>query len=106
VSDKKIAIDTLIPPGIDRFPWAGHLGLAMLEPVIEAIESSRSTLVFTNVRSAAEIWYQGILDARPEWAGLIGLHHGSLDSDARKWVEQGLKEGTLKACNTFAPGAL
>jgi ATP-dependent Lhr-like helicase len=83
VSDKKIAIDTLIPPGIDRFPWAGHLGLAMLEPVIEAIESSRSTLVFTNVRSAAEIWYQGILDARPEWAGLIGLHHGSLDADVR-----------------------
>jgi ATP-dependent Lhr-like helicase len=96
-SDKKIAIDTLIPSDVDRFPWAGHLGLAMLQPVVEAIESSRSTLVFTNVRSAAETWYQGILEARPEWAGLIGLHHGSLDADVRKWVEQGLKEGRLKA---------
>src|SRR5687768_4159540 len=74
VSDKKVAIDTLLPPSVDRFPWAGHVGLAMLEPVIEAIEGARSTLVFTNVRSAAEAWYQGILEARPEWAGIIGLH--------------------------------
>jgi ATP-dependent Lhr-like helicase len=97
VTDKKVVMDTLIPPDVDRFPWAGHLGLVMLEHVIEAIESSRSTLVFTNVRSQAEIWYQGLLEARPEWAGLIGLHHGSLDSDVRKWVESGLKEGRLKA---------
>jgi ATP-dependent Lhr-like helicase len=90
-------MDTLIPPDVDKFPWAGHLGLVMLDHVIEAIESSRSTLVFTNVRSQAETWYQGLLEAKPEWAGVIGLHHGSLDSDVRKWVEQGLKEGRLKA---------
>jgi ATP-dependent Lhr-like helicase len=97
VSGKRIAIDTLIPRDIDKFPWAGHIGLAMLEPVLEAIDGARSTLVFTNVRSQAEIWYQGLLEARPEWAGVIGLHHGSLDSDARAWVEAGLKEGRLKA---------
>jgi len=97
VSDKKVLMDTLIPPDVDKFPWAGHIGLVMLEHVIEAIESARSTLVFTNVRSQAEIWYQGLLEARPEWAGLIGLHHGSLDTDVRRWVEQGLKEGRLKA---------
>jgi ATP-dependent helicase Lhr and Lhr-like helicase len=97
VSDKKVLMDTLIPPDVDKFPWAGHLGLAMLDHVIEAIEGSRSTLVFTNVRSQAEIWYQGLLEARPEWAGIIGLHHGSLDTDVRKWVEAGLKEGRLKA---------
>src|SRR4051812_21941810 len=97
VSDKKVVIDTLIPPEVDRMPWAGHLGLSMLEPVVEAIESSRSTLVFTNVRSAAELWYQALLEARPDWAGLIGLHHGSLDGEVRQWVEQGLKEGRLKA---------
>ena len=97
VSDKKVLMDTLIPPDVDKFPWAGHIGLVMLEHVIEAIDSARSTLVFTNVRSQAEIWYQGLLEARPEWAGLIGLHHGSLDTDVRRWVEQGLKEGRLKA---------
>ena len=96
-SDKQVAIDTLIPADVDRFPWAGHVGLAMLEEVVAAIDGARSTLVFTNVRSAAETWYQGILEARPEWAGLIGLHHGSLDTDVRRWVEDGLKEGRLKA---------
>jgi ATP-dependent Lhr-like helicase len=97
VSDKKVEIDTLIPADVDRFPWAGHLGLTMLDDVVRAIEASRSTLVFTNVRSAAETWYQGILEAKPEWAGIIGLHHGSLDTDVRRWVEEGLKEGRLKA---------
>ena len=97
VSDKQVIMDTLIPADVEKFPWAGHLGLAMLEHVVEAIDSCRSTLVFTNVRSQAEIWYQGLLEARPEWAGLIGLHHGSLDTDVRRWVEAGLKEGRLKA---------
>ncbi len=97
IDDKKVEMDTLIPPDVDRFPWAGHIGLAMLDHVVEAIDGSRSTLVFTNVRSQAEIWYQALLEARPEWAGVIGLHHGSLDTDVRRWVEQGLKEGRLKA---------
>ncbi len=97
VSEKQVVMDTLIPPEVDKFPWAGHLGLAMLDHVVEAIDGSRSTLVFTNVRSQAEIWYQALLEARPEWAGIIGLHHGSLDTDVRRWVEAGLKEGRLKA---------
>jgi len=97
MSDKRVVIDTLIPADVDKFPWAGHLGLVTLEHVIAAIEQSRSTLIFTNVRSQAEIWYQGLLEARPEWAGLIGLHHGSLDTEVRRWVEQGLKAGRLKA---------
>ena len=97
VSDKAVVIDTLIPADVDRFPWAGHLGLAMLDDVVAVLEGSRSTLVFTNTRSQAEIWYQALLEARPDWAGLVALHHGSLDSDSRRWVEQGLKEGRLKA---------
>jgi ATP-dependent Lhr-like helicase len=96
VSDKKVVIDTLIPPDVQKFPWAGHTGLAMLPHVVEAIDSCRSTLIFTNVRSQAEIWYQGLIEARPEWAGLIGLHHGSLDSDVRKWVEQGSRKASSR----------
>ena len=94
---KDLLIDTLLPPGIERFPWAGHLGLRMLPQVVEQIESSASSLIFTNTRSQCEIWYQALLEARPDWAGLIALHHGSLDRHVRKWVELGLKEGRLKA---------
>ena len=97
VSDKRVVIETLIPPEYERLPWAGYLGLHMLEHVVAALDGSPSTLVFTNVRSQAELWYQAILEARPEWAGIIGLHHGSLDADVRRWVEKGLKDGSLKA---------
>jgi ATP-dependent Lhr-like helicase len=94
---KDILIDTLIPQNPSRFPWAGHLGLQMLAPVIAEIDGHATTLVFTNTRSQAELWYQNILEARPDWAGLIALHHGSLDKTVRAWVENGLKSGQLKA---------
>lgn len=94
---KQIVVDTLLPALATRFPWAGHLGIQMLPAVVAEIAASRSTLVFTNTRSQSEIWYQRILSARPEWAGLIALHHGSIDKRARDWVENGLKVGTLKA---------
>ena len=97
VSDKAVVIDTLIPADVERFPWAGHLGLAMLPEVVAALESSRATLVFTNTRSQAEIWYQALLEARPDWAGLVALHHGSLDAEVRRWVEDELRAGRLKA---------
>jgi Lhr-like helicase len=42
-----------------------------------------TSLLFTNTRSQAELWYQALLEARPDWAGLIALHHGSLDRGAR-----------------------
>ena len=78
---KDIQVDTLIPDHPSRFPWGGHLGIQMLGPVIAEIEKHATTLVFTNTRSQAELWYQHMLDARPDWAGLIALHHGSLDKD-------------------------
>jgi ATP-dependent Lhr-like helicase len=94
---KELVVDTLLPDEPGRFPWGGHLGIQMLEPVAREIEKAATTLVFTNTRSQAEIWYQSLLAARPKWAGLIALHHGSLDKQVREWVERGLKEGRLKA---------
>ncbi len=94
---RQVVVDTVIPDVPDRFPWAGHLGMRMVEPVAREIEAAATTLVFTNVRSQAEQWYQALLEARPDWAGLIALHHGSLDRQLRDWVELGLKEGRLKA---------
>lgn len=95
--DKTLVIDTLLPENPGRFSWAGHLGAQMQRPVVDEIERSSTTLVFTNTRSQAEIWYQLLIQERPEWAGLVALHHGSLDKEVREWVELGLKEGRLKA---------
>ncbi|MBI5256000.1 MAG: ligase-associated DNA damage response DEXH box helicase [Burkholderiales bacterium] len=94
---KALQVDTLLPLEPGRFSWGGHLGRQMVAPVVQEIERSGTTLVFTNVRSQAEAWYQLLLEARPEWAGQIALHHGSLDKHVREWVEAGLKAGTLRA---------
>ena len=94
---KKLIIDTLLPHRVERFSWAGHLGTSLLPQVIEEIEKSSTTLVFANTRAQAEIWYRAMLEARPDWAGVIALHHGSLDRAVREWVELSLKNGALKA---------
>nr|WP_315597091.1 ligase-associated DNA damage response DEXH box helicase [uncultured Cupriavidus sp.] len=94
---KQLIVDTLLPDSAGRFPWAGHLGLSMLPHVLRELDSSSTSLVFLNTRSQAELWYQAMLDARPEWAGQIALHHGSLDRSVREWVELNLKNGALRA---------
>jgi ATP-dependent Lhr-like helicase len=95
--DKTLVIDTLLPDSRSRLSWAGHLGTPMVAPLAEALDGAGTALVFTNTRAQAELWYQMLLDARPEWAGLVALHHGSLDAEVRQWVEEGLKAGALKA---------
>ena len=94
---KRPLLDTLLPTDSERFPWAGHLGMRMRDAVVREIDASASTLLFTNTRAQAELWYNALLDARPDWAGLIALHHGSLDREPREWVELGLKQGKLRA---------
>ncbi len=94
---KTLVIDTLLPTQAQRFPWAGHLGLSMLPQVVHEVEISETALLFTNTRSQAELWFKALLEARPDWAGIIALHHGSLDREVREWVEAALKAGQLKA---------
>lgn len=94
--DKKVEIETIIPDEIETYPWAGHMGVKLLHKTFPIIERSKSTLLFTNVRSAAEIWYQRLLEANPHWAGQMAIHHGSLSAETRKWVEEALDAGILK----------
>ncbi len=95
--EKKIIIETILPDVLEKFPWAGHLGLKLASKVLKVIHKSNSTLVFTNTRFQAETWYRQLLDLEPDLAGLLALHHGSLGEDTRKWVEAALHEGKLKA---------
>jgi ATP-dependent Lhr-like helicase len=93
---KEIAIDTVIPANIERFPWTGHLGLRLLPEVVEAIKAARTTLVFTNTRAQTEIWFQELLEAHPDFAGEIALHHGSLQGELRREIEDRLRDGRLR----------
>ncbi len=97
LSKKRLWIRSVLPESVERFPWAGHLGTRLASKVCEAIDQAKSTLVFTNTRNQTELWYQELLKTRPDYAGQIALHHGSLDTDVRTWVEQSLRDEKLKA---------
>lgn len=95
--EKKVEIASIFPDELDRMPWAGHLGMHLLNKVVEIVMKSKSTLIFTNTRFFAEIWYQKMLEAAPELSGQIAMHHGSISHEIRHWVEEELHEGNLKA---------
>lgn len=94
---KEVKVESVLPDEIERYPWAGHLGIKLVHKVIPIIEQSRTTLIFINTRGMSELWYQAILNAAPELAGVIALHHGSIDMELRTWVEENLHTGKLKA---------
>ena len=93
---REIEVKSLLPDSVDRFPWAGHLGLTMLKPLIAWLDPEVPTLVFTNTRSQAERWHAAIAWERPEWRDRLAIHHGSLDREERERVEAGLKSGALR----------
>jgi ATP-dependent helicase Lhr and Lhr-like helicase len=94
--DKKVAIESIIPEEIENYPWAGHLGIKLAHRLVPIIEASRTTLVFINTRGMSERWYQVLLDIAPQFAGVIALHHGSIEQALRLWVEDSLHEGKLR----------
>ena len=94
--DKKLVIKSVIPENIESFSWSGHIGVKLLPQVMDIVAKSNTTLIFTNTRSQAEIWYHAILDNYPEYAGVMAMHHGSLDNELRNWVEQALHAEALK----------
>lgn len=95
-ADKKLVIKSVIPENIESFSWSGHIGVKLLPQVMDIVAKSNTTLIFTNTRSQAEIWYHAILDNYPEYAGIMAMHHGSLDNELRNWVEQALHAEALK----------
>ncbi|MRX63669.1 ligase-associated DNA damage response DEXH box helicase [Maribacter luteus] len=94
---KKITVKSIIPVKMETFPWRGHLGLRLLDTTIPIINNSKTTLLFTNTRSQCEIWFQNILEKHPELAGEIAMHHGSINKETRQWVEQAIRNESLKA---------
>ncbi|MFG0275485.1 MAG: ligase-associated DNA damage response DEXH box helicase [Phycisphaerales bacterium] len=85
---RDIEVRTVMPTTVDRFPWSGHIGIALLDETLDAIRAARSTLLFTNTRSQAEIWFRAILHRASDLLGRVALHHGSLDRDIRRQVEE------------------
>uniref|UniRef100_UPI0026ED2B3A DEAD/DEAH box helicase n=1 Tax=Mesonia mobilis TaxID=369791 RepID=UPI0026ED2B3A len=94
---KQIEVKSIIPESMEKFPWRGHLGLHLLDEVIPILNNSKTTLVFTNTRSQCELWFQKLMNKYPEFAGEVAMHHGSINKETRLWVEQAIRNESLKA---------
>lgn len=88
-------IETLLPESVERFPWAGHMGLSNVDVVAQRVRTARSSLIFTNTRAQAERWHDALRAALPDHP--MALHHASLDRTARSAAEQGLRDGSLRS---------
>ena len=79
-----------------RIPWAGHTARHAYPQIYELIKQHKTTLVFVNTRSQAELIFQELWrineDSLP-----IALHHGSLDAAQRRKVEAAMAQARLRA---------
>ncbi len=88
------AIEIVLPEG--RLPWSGHMGLTAAPEILARIRQAGMTIVFVNTRAQAELLFQALWRINEETLP-IAIHHGSLELDSRKRVEQAMAAGALRA---------
>lgn len=103
---KEVAADIVVaggaaPPEVEmldtreRLPWAGHSARHALPEIYELIKANKTTLVFVNTRSQAEMLFQNLWSMNDDGLA-IALHHGSLDVAQRRKVEDAMSAGRLR----------
>ena len=80
----------------NRIPWAGHSARYAIKDVYRAIKDHKTTLLFVNTRSQAELLFQELWRINDDTLP-IALHHGSLDVSQRRKVEQAMSDNALRA---------
>ena len=86
---------TMILPG-GRLPWSGHMGLSAAPEILARIRAAGMTIVFVNTRAQAELLFQELWKLNDATLP-IAIHHGSLEPEQRRRVEQAMAEGRLRA---------
>jgi ATP-dependent helicase Lhr and Lhr-like helicase len=79
----------------ERLPWAGHSARHALGEIYDLIKRNKTTLVFVNTRSQAEMLFQDLWRMNDDGLA-IALHHGSLDVAQRRKVEDAMAAGRLR----------
>jgi ATP-dependent helicase Lhr and Lhr-like helicase len=99
---RKPRIEVFSPLRDRAYPPAGYTATRMLAELGALVGRKRTTLIFTNTRSGAEHIGVRLKQLMPSLAGLIEVHHASLDRGIRLEVEDRLKRGELRAvvCST------
>jgi ATP-dependent Lhr-like helicase len=80
----------------ERIPWAGHSAAYAIPDLYKVIKEHKTTLLFVNTRSQAELLFQLLWQANDEDLP-IAMHHGSLAVEQRRKVEAAMADGRLRA---------
>lgn len=80
----------------ERVPWSGHSARYAMKDVYAMLKDFRTTLIFVNTRSQAELIFQELWTVNDDSLP-IALHHGSLDVSQRRKVEAAMAENRLRA---------
>ncbi|MBA5779150.1 ligase-associated DNA damage response DEXH box helicase [Stappia sp. F7233] len=80
----------------ERLPWSGHTARYALAGLYRVLKEHRTTLIFVNTRSQAEMLFQELWRINDDNLP-IALHHGSLDVGQRRKVEAAMAAGSLRA---------
>src|SRR5690606_27586150 len=88
--------DITILESRERVPWAGHSARYAVDDIYTEIKAHRTTLLFVNTRSQAELLFQELWRVNEDSLP-IALHHGSLDVGQRRRVEKAMADNALRA---------
>ncbi|HEY8963411.1 MAG TPA: ligase-associated DNA damage response DEXH box helicase [Alphaproteobacteria bacterium] len=75
-------------------PWAGHMAAHAARAVYEKIKTARMSVVFVNTRAQAEFVFQNLWKINDDNLR-IAIHHGSLQRELRREVENRMAAGAL-----------
>ncbi len=93
---KKMDLKVVSPVDDLIYTPANELSNELYNLLYKLIKQHRTTLIFTNTRSATERVVFHLKSRFPDSEGKIEAHHGSLSRDVRLSVEERLKSGDLK----------
>ncbi|MFK7840391.1 MAG: ligase-associated DNA damage response DEXH box helicase [Bdellovibrionales bacterium] len=90
--DVKPEIEILL--GSERMPWSGHMAHYAIPDVYKRIVKAKMSVVFVNTRAQAELMFQNLWACNDDNLR-IAVHHGSLEKELRRKVEDQMSLGKL-----------
>ena len=93
---KKMDLEVISPVDDLIYTPSNELSNELYKLLYKLIKEHRTTLIFTNTRSATERVVFHLKSRFKDLEGKIEAHHGSLSRDVRLSVEERLKNGELK----------
>ena len=97
---KIIDIPSLNKPKVEilisdnRIPWSGHMATYSIRTLYSKIEKAAMSIIFVNTRAQAELIFHNLW-LENKFNLKIAVHHGSLEREIRRKVEQKMSKGEI-----------